>query len=86
MASNVAVSKHGTVLKWCFHCDFYEWAEHRDGRFICHKCSQPVRDWMSRCMYEARSPGTGRGVPDVARDIDGLLRKHAEPGAATGRS
>lgn len=49
------------VLKWCFECGFYEWAMRREELFVCGRCNEPIRDWVSRLLYTQGSQVDTRG-------------------------
>lgn len=57
MAEMLAVKKGDLLLRWCFNCNFYEWARIRNGRFICQKCKKPVGDWVTHLLYTKNNTG-----------------------------
>jgi len=51
MSRPVAVIKDGKLLKWCYNCHSYQWAEVKGNQYICARCNQVIENWVSRLLY-----------------------------------
>ncbi len=74
-----AAVENGLVLRWCFNCNFYEWSKHTDGRFVCRRCNQPIRDWVMKLLFDPDAEGKGYTVPGIGYDLARVIERHAEP-------